>query len=89
MGAETFDAPSIVEAWKAAGARVASPAGPPYVIVVTAGTAWGASAAEQKVLDDVAGAVGAERPTAVAEMLLPRVVHLSTEKPGRSYRGGP
>jgi hypothetical protein len=85
--AETFDAPSILEAWRQAAARL-SDSNPPYVIVVTAGVGWGASPQQLHALDSAAMKAGAERPTAVAEMLLPKVVHLSTENPDGALEGG-
>lgn len=86
--AETFTGGTIVEAWRAAAARIAGAGDPPYVIVVTAGPGWNGLAADQRALDMAAEAVGAERPTAVAEMLLPRVVHLSTGNPDGAIEAG-
>lgn len=97
--ADTHDAPSIIEGWRAAAAAVASPNGASYITVVTCGPDWISSAANIRVLDQAARSVGAEEPSGVASMLLPKVVRLSTENPsnaieqglkalGRARRGG-
>lgn len=88
MLANTFNAPSIIDAWRKAAVCISSPGETPYVVVVTAGSAWVGTVAEQRGLDEAANASGAERPTAVAEMLLPRVVHLSTENPDAAIEAG-
>jgi hypothetical protein len=97
--AKSFHANSIVEGWRLAAAAVASPTGSSYITVVTCGTAWNSSIANIKALDAAAKSVNAEEPSGVANMLLPRIVQLSTENPtdaielglktlGRARRGG-
>ena len=67
--------------------------------MVTSGAEWDSSVASLRVLDIAALAAKAERPSAVANMLLPRIVQLSTENAsgaietglktlGRARRGG-
>ena len=85
--AEVFEGNSILDAWRRVGTRLTQ-GSPPYVVVVTVGTAWQPTAQDLHKLDRVASAAGAERPTAVAEMLLPKVVHLSTENPNSAVEGG-
>lgn len=77
--AKTFHGNSIPAAWRLAAAAVASPAGASYVTLLTCGTEWESSVPNLRALDTAAESVNAERPSAVANMLLPRVVQLSTE----------
>lgn len=86
--ATTISHASLIEAWRAAAKVVGGADGAPYVTVVSAGTAWAGTAIEVRQLDIVAQALGLERPSSVAEMLLPSVVHLSTENaPAALNRG--
>lgn len=86
--ASTFHADSIVEGWRLAATAVASTAGTSYITVVTCGAAWNTSSANIRALDEAAIGVGAERPSAVANMLLPRIVQLSTENAPEAIETG-
>jgi hypothetical protein len=54
------------------------PALPPYILAITSGVAWSPSASELRKLDASADDLGAERPSTVAEMVLPAMTKLST-----------
>jgi hypothetical protein len=86
--ASTFHAASIIEGWRLAASAVASPAGANYITVVTCGNGWNSSPTSIRALDDAARKVNAERPSSVANMLLPRVVQLSTENPAAAIEAG-
>jgi hypothetical protein len=77
-----------VEGWRLAATAVASTAGASYITVVTCGADWNTSAANIRALDEAAASVGAERPSAVANMLLPRMVQLSTENAAEAIEVG-
>jgi hypothetical protein len=76
--AKTCRGDSILQAWKEAGEVLIAPGTPPYVLVVTSGIGWQPSAHELHELDLAAKSVGAERPSTVAEMLLPGAAKQST-----------
>ena len=86
--AKSYHADSIIEAWRQTATAIASSTGTSYITVVTSGTGWKSSPANIRALDDAAEAVGAERPSAVANMLLPRIVQLSTENASEAIETG-
>jgi hypothetical protein len=71
-----FSAESLVEAWSAAATSL-SRGTPPTFIVVSAGNQFEATGAEIRVLDACARNNGAERPSAVAEVLFPKIVEVT------------
>lgn len=86
--ADVYHAPSIIDAWKQAAATVASPGGAKYVTIVGCGNAWQGDAVQCRALDQAAQQIGAERPTAVAGMLVPGHVKISTENPAHAIESG-
>lgn len=67
----------LITAWKDACDQIANRKTVDYVLVTGFGTAWAATNAQRQALDTAARAVGAESPSSVATMLLPKVVRTS------------
>lgn len=72
----TIEADDLLTAWSLASDEIAKKS-VDYIMVVTFGTAWNDTANSRTAVDQQADAVGAERPSSVASMLLPRGVRLS------------
>ncbi len=72
--APSFFHESLPEAWRLAATHILSSSDPGYVIVVSAGAAWGGTESQLRKLDRSAERGSFERPATVAEMLLPRIV---------------
>lgn len=75
--AKTFYSDSLVDAWKLGATQVSSAEGAGYVMVISAGVAWSGTADQRQTLDAAANASEAERPSGVADVLLPKTVHQS------------
>lgn len=86
--AETCSGVSIVEAWSRAAQIVLAPAPTPYVLTVTSGIGWPAASHEIWKLDAAAKSVGAEKPSTVAEMLLPGAAKQSTGNAAEAIEAG-
>jgi hypothetical protein len=69
-----FDEPTILRAWERASSDLVAQGSHPTFIAVSAGPGFPAPAATLASLDLVAAARGAEKPSTVANVLLPRVV---------------
>lgn len=88
QAAETYTDPSILGAWIRAASAVAANGSPPYVITVTSGTAWQPTPEDLHALDRSAVDAGAERPSTVAQMLMPAAAILSTGNAAAAIESG-
>lgn len=69
---------SLIDAWKQACRQILTQNAVDYVLATSFGPAWTGSEAERKALDRAAKQVGAEGPSTVASMLVPRGVRRSS-----------
>ncbi len=86
--AKSYFAESLVQAWALGAKAVASGEGGGYIMVVSAGTSWSGTPAEQHKLVAAADKWHAEHPTTVAEMLLPQRVGLSNAQSQNAIDAG-
>lgn len=82
-----FD-PNMVAAWKDACDQVANRGTVDYVLVTGFENAWQGTNAERQALDAAARSVGAESPSSVASMLLPKVVRTSVKPAAEAIDAG-
>src|SRR3546814_10132816 len=70
----------LVQAWKEACEKLTNPNAVDYVLVTGFGSAWQGTSKERHAIDTAAKQVGAELPSSVASMLLPKIVRASTQQ---------
>lgn len=82
-----FDA-NLVRAWVQACDLIARQKAVDYVLVTGFGEAWEATEDQRHALDYAAQLVGAESPSSVASVLLPRIVRLSEDDAATAIENG-
>ena len=80
--------PDLVAVWKDACDQIANQKVVDYVLVTSFGNTWAGTADQRSALDSAAKAVGAEAPSSVASMLLPKLVRTSTQGPSSAIETG-
>lgn len=78
----------LISAWKDACDQIANRKTVDYVLVTSFGTAWQGTNADRQAVDVAARSIGAELPSSVASMLLPKVVRTSTASASAAIEAG-
>lgn len=78
----------LISAWKDACDQIANRKAVDYVLVTGFGSVWEGTNAQRNALDAAARSVGAELPSSVASMLLPKLVRKSTASASTAIEAG-